>query len=358
MPQVQLPIFPAGVRQAVARWFRLGWRLWLSSSVPDLLALAGDPLAFKAKAEETFVEIMSTVSFLKAREAKIAVPEWAWKAIREEFRANIPTDEHIEQLLTRRTGRHHCLVGADDLHDTVDHSRPCHDLLRQREQRPELGAGSEEVGVVHHRNEKRLGDARRRVCRLRFRPNLDQRVEPGDPRPIDLDRVAVPGRHSRLGHGVVCEHERERVVQVLSYDLCRAEGMHEANGDPAPQRRVRAGPRVAYTDDPCGYRNAVHNETSVTVDGAAHGEHVGDRLTVEPVCVQRTCGDESRPVLGIAQLLQRLVARGDVHGYRPGARVAGEREERKRMEDGKPVELGRGAWESLTRRSMSICIAP
>ena len=62
--------------ESVARWFRLGWRLWLSSSVPDLLALAGDPLAFKAKAEETFVEIMSTV-FLKAREAKIAVPEWA-----------------------------------------------------------------------------------------------------------------------------------------------------------------------------------------------------------------------------------------------------------------------------------------
>ena len=77
--------------ESVARWFRLGWRLWLSSSVPDLLALAGDPLAFKAKAEETFVEIMSTV-FLKAREAKIAVPEWAWKAIREEFRANIPTE--------------------------------------------------------------------------------------------------------------------------------------------------------------------------------------------------------------------------------------------------------------------------
>ena len=77
--------------ESVARWFRLGWRLWLSSSVPDLLALAGDPLAFKAKAEETFVEIMSTV-FLKAREAKIAVPEWAWKAIREEFRANISTE--------------------------------------------------------------------------------------------------------------------------------------------------------------------------------------------------------------------------------------------------------------------------
>jgi hypothetical protein len=60
-----------------------------------------------------------------------------------------------------------------------------------------------------------------------------------------------------------CEHERERVVQVLSYDLYRAEGMHEAHGDPAPERRVRAGKRVAYNDDPCGHRNAVHDETPV-----------------------------------------------------------------------------------------------
>ena len=57
------------------------------------------------------------------------------------------------------------------------------------------------------------------------------------------------------------------------------------------------------------------------------------------MCVQRTCGDESRPVLEIAELLQRLVARGDEQGHRPGARVAGEREDRKRME----VCLERGA---------------
>jgi hypothetical protein len=61
---------------AVARWFRLGWRIWLSSSTPDLLALAGDPRAFKAKAEETFAEIMAQV-FAKARQAKIEVPAWA-----------------------------------------------------------------------------------------------------------------------------------------------------------------------------------------------------------------------------------------------------------------------------------------
>ena len=138
---------------------------------------------------------------------------------------------------------------------------------------------------------------------------------------------AVPGRHSRLGHGVLCEREREWVVQVLSYDLCRAEGVHKSHGDSAPERRVGAGPRIAYTDDPCRHRNAVDDETPVTVEDAAHGEHVGDRLTVEPVCVQRTCGDKSRPVLGIAELLQRLVARGDEQGHRPSARVAGERED-------------------------------
>jgi hypothetical protein len=73
---------------SVARWFRLGWRLWLSSCTPDLLPLAGDPRAFKAKAEETFAEIMAQV-FAKAREAKIEVPAWAIPAIREEYRSEI-----------------------------------------------------------------------------------------------------------------------------------------------------------------------------------------------------------------------------------------------------------------------------
>jgi hypothetical protein len=73
---------------AVARWFRLGWRLWLSSCTPDLLALAGDARGFKSKAEETFSEIMKTV-FTKAREAKIALPAWALHAVREEFRSEI-----------------------------------------------------------------------------------------------------------------------------------------------------------------------------------------------------------------------------------------------------------------------------
>jgi hypothetical protein len=56
---------------------------------------------------------------------------------------------------------------------------------------------------------------------------------------------------------------------------------------PRPNDGFVQAPRIAYADDPCRHRNAVHDETPVTVDGAAHGEHVGDRLTVEPVCVQR-----------------------------------------------------------------------
>jgi hypothetical protein len=80
---------------AVARWFRLGWRLWLSSCTPDLLPLASDPRAFKAKAEETFAEIMATV-VAKARQAKIELPVWAHSAIREEYRSEIP-DEPVPQ---------------------------------------------------------------------------------------------------------------------------------------------------------------------------------------------------------------------------------------------------------------------
>ena len=80
---------------AVARWFRIGWRIWLSSCTPDLLPLAGDPRAFKAKAEETFAEIMAQ-AFAKAREAKIEVPAWAIPAIREEYRSEI-SDESVPQ---------------------------------------------------------------------------------------------------------------------------------------------------------------------------------------------------------------------------------------------------------------------
>lgn len=69
--------------RASALWFRLAWRLWLSSSLPDLLAIK-DPRTAKAKAEESFSEILS-VSFKNAKDAKLSIPEWALSAITEEF---------------------------------------------------------------------------------------------------------------------------------------------------------------------------------------------------------------------------------------------------------------------------------
>ena len=88
---------------AVARWFRLGWRLWLSSCTPDLLAFAGDPRAFKAKAEETFSEISKTV-LTKAREASVELPAWALHAVREEYRAEL--SEMTEEPDKERRGDH------------------------------------------------------------------------------------------------------------------------------------------------------------------------------------------------------------------------------------------------------------
>ena len=69
--------------RASALWFRLAWRLWLSSSLPDLLAIK-DPRTAKAKAEESFSEIL-LVSFKNAKDAKLSIPEWALSAITEEF---------------------------------------------------------------------------------------------------------------------------------------------------------------------------------------------------------------------------------------------------------------------------------
>src|SRR5215469_4068614 len=88
---------------AVARWFRLGWRLWLSSCTGDLMQFAGDPRGFKAKAEETFSEITKTV-FAKAREAKIELPAWALHAIREEYRTELPETEEKENERRRNNG--------------------------------------------------------------------------------------------------------------------------------------------------------------------------------------------------------------------------------------------------------------
>ena len=52
-------------------------------------------------------------------------------------------------------------MGTGNLHHTVDQSWPPYHLLRQREQRPDLIGGSEEIGVVRgDDNGHRLGNER------------------------------------------------------------------------------------------------------------------------------------------------------------------------------------------------------
>jgi hypothetical protein len=70
--------------RAAALWFRLAWRLWLSSAIPDLLPLASDPRSFKQKAEHTFSEILAA-ALRNSAQAKLSIPEWAMLVIREEF---------------------------------------------------------------------------------------------------------------------------------------------------------------------------------------------------------------------------------------------------------------------------------
>ena len=81
---------------AVARWFRLGWRMWLSACTPDLMQFSGDPRGFKAKAEETFAEISRNI-FARAREAKVELPAWALHAIKEEYRTEIMEEKRDER---------------------------------------------------------------------------------------------------------------------------------------------------------------------------------------------------------------------------------------------------------------------
>src|ERR1700722_12888961 len=94
--------------------------------------------------------------------------------------------QHSKQFLARGPWRCQRLVSASDLHDSVDYSRPRHNLLRQRLHRSDFEEGSEEVGVVHHRDIQRVDDSRLRVRWLRFRATLKERVVQGDPPPIEI----------------------------------------------------------------------------------------------------------------------------------------------------------------------------
>src|SRR5258708_38302485 len=95
--------------------------------------------------------------------------------------------QHSRQFLASGPWRYHRLVSASDLHNSVDYSRPRHNLLRQREHRPDFKEGSEKIGVVHHRYSSRVGDSRLRVRRPPLSATLKERAEQAVPPAIVLD---------------------------------------------------------------------------------------------------------------------------------------------------------------------------
>jgi len=73
--------------RAAALWMRLAWRMWLSSSLPDIFSLANDARAAKAKAEVTFHDILA-VALERSKDARFKIPDWAMSVIKEEFHLN------------------------------------------------------------------------------------------------------------------------------------------------------------------------------------------------------------------------------------------------------------------------------
>lgn len=73
--------------RAAALWMRLAWRMWLSSSLPDIFSLANDARAAKAKAEVTFHDILA-VALERSKDAQFKIPDWAMSVIKEEFHLN------------------------------------------------------------------------------------------------------------------------------------------------------------------------------------------------------------------------------------------------------------------------------
>jgi hypothetical protein len=68
-----------------ATWFKLAWRLWLSSCLSDVVAVGSDNLReAKAKCEETFAEILG-VSLRNAQESSFVMPDWAVNLIKDEW---------------------------------------------------------------------------------------------------------------------------------------------------------------------------------------------------------------------------------------------------------------------------------
>lgn len=69
--------------RASAIWFRLAWRMWLSSTLPALLAQT-EPREALVMCEATFKDVLG-VALQNSQGAQLSIPPWALEVIREEW---------------------------------------------------------------------------------------------------------------------------------------------------------------------------------------------------------------------------------------------------------------------------------
>jgi hypothetical protein len=69
--------------RASAIWFRLAWRMWLSSTLPSLLAQT-DPREALTLCERSFADVLG-VALQNSQGAALSIPPWAMEVIREEW---------------------------------------------------------------------------------------------------------------------------------------------------------------------------------------------------------------------------------------------------------------------------------
>lgn len=70
--------------RAAAVFLRIAWKMFLSSSLEDLLPFANDIAIFKTKADLAMKEMVEA-AVRKSANARLAVPEWAIEVITQEF---------------------------------------------------------------------------------------------------------------------------------------------------------------------------------------------------------------------------------------------------------------------------------
>ena len=174
---------------------------------------------------------------------------------------------------------------------------PGQHLLGERKAHERLHHPPEDVGVVGKRGEHFLHH------RVRGRRILAvaQRVHLGDAGAIRCDLVVEEQRHIALGQLVELADERLGVIEARPGRVTKALRVDQPDGDASAGGRVRARPRITDGAHTGCDRTIVDDEPSVSIHDPGHRQHLADRLTVEPVLLQRAGADDLRELLGILE---------------------------------------------------------